>query len=507
LIPDGKDTYSERAIICIKNESSIKVMDDIDHLIANSSSNSFMFYIDSRHRNRSLYPNPNEYAIQFSTPFRNVYSIQVVDSLIPRTHYNVDVYSNHLSYTISYPYEIKTYEIDVPIGNYSADQLMILLNTILVQLNVSYVSYPGEVRKQFVFKSDYPFEISLSHSTMNQLLGFDATESNQPWTSQRTGTDDVAFYDQLDYLTGLNSPSNTHQQQLCNDSVLLIAINVPSSRFGVRAVRFNITAISEPCVCVVSLIALTMDGKTYPTNHHPCEISIDENTTFVNAQFDDNVILTNEQAYVRLHFKNFKYGTTSFSCTIPSSVCDTQATQCLMYEMTVAEQSTLSTNNIEEFASGHLIGVNIICHLPKYSLIPPGMYDLTGDNYINMRCKEIENHMGVNGNRVESINDNQAEANQTIGYGLAKFKLGIMGYQDERFDYVALNPREIHPIGKLSQLTFRFERWDGSLYNFRGVNHTMTLIIHYYSPRIDHLPRSQMISRLNPAYDASEVFY
>ena len=82
-----------------------------------------------------------------------------------------------------------------------------------------------------------------------------------------------------------------------------------------------------------------------------------------------------------------------------------------------------------------------------------------------------------------------------------------MGYQDERFDYVALNPREINPIGKLSQLTFRFERWDGSLYNFRGVNHTMTLIIHYYSPRIDHLPRSQMISRLNPAYDASEVFY
>ena len=75
-------------------------MDDIDHLIANSQTNSFMFYIDSRNRNRLLYPNPNEYAIQFATPFRNVYSIQVVDSLIPRTHYNVDTYSNSLGYTL-----------------------------------------------------------------------------------------------------------------------------------------------------------------------------------------------------------------------------------------------------------------------------------------------------------------------------------------------------------------------------------------------------------------------
>ena len=483
-------------------------MDDIDHLIANSSTNSFMFYIDSRHRNRSIHPNPNEYAIQFATPFRNVYSIQVVDSLIPRTHYNVDEYSNRLTYSVTLPQETVTYRIDVPIGNYSADQLMILLNGLFTHMNISYVSYPGDVRKQFVFKSDYPFEMLLDRSTMNELLGYDATDGGTPWTFSRPSVDDVQYYDQLQIIQSVSSPSNTHLQQIYNDSVLLVALRVPSNRYGLYAVRFNIASVSEPCVCVVSLLVLTTDGKMYPANHVPCEISIDESTSFVDTRFQDGVILTaGEQAYVRIHFKNFQYGNSSFSCTIPASACDANSDQCLMYDMTVADQSVVNSNNIDSFASHYMIGVNVTCRLPKYSLVPPGMYDLTGDNYINMRCKEIENHMGVNGNRVESINDQTSEVNQTIGYGLAKFKLGVMGYQDERFDYVALNPRDIHPIGKLSQLTFRFERWNGSLYNFRGVNHTMTLIIHYYSPKIDHTPRSQMISRLNPAYDAAEIFY
>lgn len=485
-------------------------MDDIDHLIANSSTNSFMFYIDSRHRNRAIYPNPNEYAIQFSTPFRNVYSIQVVDSLIPRTHYNVDVYSNRFTYEIKRHQEVLDYRINVPIGNYSADQLIILLNSLLVDLTISYASYPGDIRKQFVFKSDYPFEIKLDKSTMNELLGFDATSTDEPWSYTRSSQDDVEYYEKFNLVESATSTSNTHHYHVYNDTVLFIALSTSASRFSVHMVQFSIEAVSEPCICVISLITLTQDGKMFPTNHTPCEISIQEGTTFVNATFDDGVILnTEEHSYVRIHFKNFQYGNSSFSCTIPSRACQPANDECLMFEMTVANQSELNSNTIGAFVSNYIIGLNVSCRLPKFSLIPPGIYDLTGDNYINMRCKEIENHMGVNGNRVESINSNDGvnEVNQTIGYGLAKFKLGIMGYQDERFDYVALNPREIHPIGKLSQLTFRFERWDGSLYDFRGVNHTMTLIIHYYSPRIDHTPRSKMISRLNPAYDASEFFY
>ena len=126
-------------------------MDDIDHLIAHSQTNSFLFYIDSRHRNRLLYPNPNEYAIQFATPFRNVHSIQVVDSLIPRTHYNVDIYSNSISYAVYINEEMVKYRVDIPIGHYNSDQFMSLMNQKLENLRVEYLSYPGDIRKQFVY--------------------------------------------------------------------------------------------------------------------------------------------------------------------------------------------------------------------------------------------------------------------------------------------------------------------------------------------------------------------
>ena len=67
--------------------------------------------------------------------------------------------------------------------------------------------------------------------------------------------------------------------------------------------------------------------------------------------------------------------------------------------------------------------------------------------------------------------------------GLAKFKLAGFGYGDTRLDFSSLPLREFHPIGKLTNMTFIFERPDGGMYNFRGLNHTITLAIHYFEPK------------------------
>ena len=81
--------------------------------------------------------------------------------------------------------------------------------------------------------------------------------------------------------------------------------------------------------------------------------------------------------------------------------------------------------------------------------------------------------------------------------GLAKFTLAVMGYGETRMDFSA-PVREFHPIGKLTQMTFRFERPDGSLYNFRGINHTITFNIRYYTPLQD---QEFNFFPLNPNYD------
>jgi hypothetical protein len=106
----------------------------------------------------------------------------------------------------------------------------------------------------------------------------------------------------------------------------------------------------------------------------------------------------------------------------------------------------------------------------KHEIIPPGIYSMIGDRYVVLRCPEIEQHMY------------RSRAYENFSMGIAKFKLAVLGYDETRFDYAALPPRIFHPIGTLSQLTFRFLRPDGQLYNFRGANHTITLAIRYYEP-------------------------
>jgi len=117
----------------------------------------------------------------------------------------------------------------------------------------------------------------------------------------------------------------------------------------------------------------------------------------------------------------------------------------------------------------------------RWSVIPPGIYNMLGDRYIILRCKEIENHVMTT---IKSFNsfDTETDAMEQKQYetGIAKFKMSVVGFREERFDFNILPPQEFHPIGKLTSLTFTFENQDGKPYDFKGVNHTVTLSIIYY---------------------------
>ena len=124
-----------------------------------------------------------------------------------------------------------------------------------------------------------------------------------------------------------------------------------------------------------------------------------------------------------------------------------------------------------------------------YEITAPGIYSLIGERYCMLRCPEIEQHMF------------RSRSYEKYTVGLAKFKLAVMGYDDSRFDFASLPPREFHPIGKLSQLTFRFERPDGTLYNFRSINHTVTFVVRYYEPIQEiTLEDNSLVPRYNPNY-------
>ena len=121
-----------------------------------------------------------------------------------------------------------------------------------------------------------------------------------------------------------------------------------------------------------------------------------------------------------------------------------------------------------------------------HRLVAPGIYSLVGDRYILLRCAEIESSRAA-------VSDNYSQ-------GIAKFRLGVVGYANTSMDYVNGGTREFHPIGRLARLTLRFERPDGKLYNFRGVNHTLTLVLRFIAPKRE---AAFVRSSLNPNFDGN----
>ena len=128
----------------------------------------------------------------------------------------------------------------------------------------------------------------------------------------------------------------------------------------------------------------------------------------------------------------------------------------------------------------------------QYMLLAPGIMYLMGHKYIILRCPEIEEHL------YRSLSYSK------YNLGLAKFRISSFGYNEERVVITKLPIREFHPIGKLSRLTFRFETSDGSLYDFKGVNHNIVFAIYYYEPMQNDFPTNSI---LNPEYKMNYLEY
>ena len=75
-------------------------IEDINYMKENSIKQAYTFIIDSSERNRDMYPNPNNYVVNFSTPFKNIIGMEIIDASIPRAMYTIDVDNNEFYYYI-----------------------------------------------------------------------------------------------------------------------------------------------------------------------------------------------------------------------------------------------------------------------------------------------------------------------------------------------------------------------------------------------------------------------
>lgn len=75
-------------------------IEDVNYMKENSIKQAYTFIIDSAERERWLYPNPNNYVVNFSAPFKNIIGMEIIDASIPRAMYTIDVDNNELYYYV-----------------------------------------------------------------------------------------------------------------------------------------------------------------------------------------------------------------------------------------------------------------------------------------------------------------------------------------------------------------------------------------------------------------------
>lgn len=353
-------------------------IEDIFHLKNNSIKQTCVVLIDSKKRDFNMYPDPNDYVVNFNVPFKNVIGFDIIDSSIPRTMYSVDKYNNSLYLYIH----------------------------------------------------------------------------NNP---------DISFEEVINNLYDNND--NNNDDPTFNSFFIELKMVLGDYTFPLFIDEFN----------------SIMKTSFIPNNY-------DSSVTFEAKGITDPTDITDIMEFISSHPFILNMGDSTIAETLGFNLFNKKELHNINY--TYIDKYNDKTNNTSSDKFKRLYVSFFNDNLPnpnkKNNVISPGMVCFTGEKYILMRSKEIEEHSF----------GSLAYTNNNLG--IAKFRTNSLGFNDEKLYITKIPIREFHPIGKLSQLSIRFETSDKKLYDFKGVNHNITLAIYYYEPSFKQAENFNSI--LNPNY-------
>lgn len=491
-------------------------IEDVDYLKEHSNRQAYTFLVDSKDRDKRVYPTPSEYVVEFTTPFRNVIGMEVIDASIPRTMYNVDVINNKLRFFIhDLTYDLATYhvsqsvEIAIPEGDYTIQTLVPVLNQLLhmnvnnqaskpiANITAKSTTNPPDVQSKLEFHCPYPFFFDMENSSIAETLGFDT------FTQEAEGVVPILSrqYDNPWYRDGsyrrFHSVDVPPQMQLGQERIVFegprgvlrtLSVQSPTHRV---AQRFYMTSMGYlyqvfAAFTATELPNVPVQWKVYPgTALAPNTLHAPLVTGTIAVSYVDGTLSDSNKVMTRLEENSYYW-----------IVFETSAAVSIFYNDVLQEETTLRIGSNWDSVDGNGVyyqaSIQIIVRDEYHAIKAPGLYTLVGPRYIIMRCQEIEE------------NSFRSLAYSKYHLGIAKFRLGVVGYSENRMDYSKVPVREFHPIGKLRRLSLRFELSTGELYDFKGVNHTITFSIHYYEPTSKTKFSSSI---LNPNYRGNFIEY
>jgi len=408
-------------------------MEDAGYLKKYGKEESFLFVVDSQKRDMYADPNPSEYTIEFNAPFKNVIGIELLDATIPRTEYTIDDTYNTLVYSTSVDDTKKT--VTVPPGDYNLLQLAEAMNPLLENgLVLAPETAPYTQTARAVFTCPNSFTLYMNESSIRNALGFPGVQK----LYESTNTDAV----QTNAFKGPFPGSTVFRIEtgiVVRQPVTITDEGLPSA----------IVVYADPeTSSTITARIVDADGTVYGT------ATIDPTVTPDAVVENPVTVLAGSSYYLELESSG---GADVFINTSGDGIADVETAATSEGPWTVIE---------EDSACACQIFVDVMQH----AIVSPGIVDLTGPRYIMVRCPDVESRL------------HRDRAYETFYAGLGMVKLGANGYMQQRFDFVSFPARRMtSPIAKLSKLTFRLEKADGTLYNSRGINHTLLVVIRYYA--------------------------
>jgi hypothetical protein len=496
-------------------------IEDVEYLIDNSAQESSMVFIDSSKRDRRFFPTPSEYHIEFEEPMRSVFGMDVLDATIPGTMYNVDVHNNSMIVIAvdstrsanlvraggTDAAETAALQADFYSMGFSV-QLKALMAASKLKTGIVVIDgddFSGTAPSVMGIDSAYPCYLMVRRVVrgvpMTRLSSYDASKPAPPGSAL---IGNVVYV-----MTDVTTPGvNVQLAQWLDEEIPDLCVTRSSvaggsSRFAGASASSELFDLTYYRLYPISpaqrdafqagaapiLYSMHLVPVLFQVGNYTVATLLLELQKAMVASCGINIVSTSSGT-VEVQGK-YRFTTTAdirFLFAVSYSTSGPLLGFDLYADMSVASVDTESRPyNAVLFGTDERPFFMSVRKAAGQQLDAPGLVNLLGLRYITLRCKEIEENMGCIGKY------------GAFSTGIGVFKLASASELAQlRFDFVSLIRKPFHPIGKLTRMTLRFERSDGTLYDFKGINHQLLITIKYYVPA----KKDRFVSTvLNPDYD------
>ena len=507
-------------------------MDDVSCFAAQSKEQSYLFVVDSSQRDTAAWPTPSAYEIAFAAPFRNVVGIDLLDASIPRTEFTVEAGRNDLVYALDAPassadvdrvYGQRRRAVVTP-GDYNLPQFIVELQAALdapsqpqsetdwvpvsnaaeETLAIESLSVPSETSNRVRLTCTRTFTVFAGKSGIRPVLGL----ANPITTADTTFRANVNVM--LDPGSGAEYfrtvPGWTNTDPNDNDvfvSVERTATEAEPMLVGPLPVMDSLALNAN--VAVRQYFTATVTGPPRAASAYLTSGGTATARVFpvVAGNVAGNALCScalvgggTETPVPREPASGTFVGSANVLTAGQTYCLDVSGTRAVFH----AESNLPDAGEVRRVVDGVetavLAGEDLCVDLSvaraDWSLVPPGLVNLSGERYVTVRSPEVDAHM---------FRDRASEKYHA-GFGMVK--MPGYGYRDQRYDFVSFPRRTFHPIGRLSRFTVRLEKPGGELYNAHGIDHTLTLVVRYLVPG-NECPKND--KQLNPRYDRDMTRY